>query len=115
MDRAAWPSDARMLEALARLLQWSILQISPRTARCSAKSRTARGAAQSHQLFASPTPLAGPHQELRGLGGKRLRTPTLRNLLQNLYRKGMGHSVQSDQRRLGRTAHPWAVVGFRDV
>ena len=54
-------------------------------------------------------------RELRAVGHEPLRQAALRDLLQDLHREGLGHSLHRDPRRVGRAADSGAFAGQGDL
>ena len=66
------------------------------------------------QLSALALPALSGRRDLRTVGHEPLRQAALRDLLQDLHREGVGHSVHRDPRRLGGAAHSGTVARERD-
>ena len=92
-------------EALADLLSRPLLRLPAQAGERAARPRSAGGAAHRSQLAPGPAAPAPRGAHLRAVGLEPLRTPALRDLLQDLHREGLGHPVPGDQRRLGPPAH----------
>src|SRR5207244_5590521 len=57
-----------------------------------------------HPLVAEIAPLSGAESaEFRGVGKQSVRQTPLQHILQKLHRKSLGHELQGNLRRLGRT------------
>ena len=100
--------------AVAHSLQRQVLRLSAQGRQRAARPRPVERAADRAQLPEVALPAVPGRRELRAVGHEPLRQAAVRDLLQDLHRKGLGHSLHGDPRRMGGAAHPGAVAGAGD-
>ena len=87
------------------------LPAAPRRRHAQGRPRRARALRELLRAGGRATPAAPPRgRDVRGVGLRPLRTASVRAVLQELHREGLGRADDGDPRRVGRPADPHAVV-----
>ncbi len=93
-------------QRLSRIyLSRPVLRLPPQTLQRSERVGIGRIGSRDDELPQIPTLSDSRRDDLRRVGQQSLWPPTLRDLLPDLHRKGVGHAVLRDQCRMGRPAH----------
>ena len=104
MARRARPRLPAATPALADLLRQQVLLLSPQALECPRRTRRLAKRADRAQLPPVAALPVSPRGHVRAVGDQPIRTAVIRNLLQDLYGKGLGHLLLRAESGMGRPA-----------
>ncbi len=95
---------------VAHPLQRQVLRLPAQGRQRPGRARPDQRRAHLRQLPVVALPPLSGRRELRAVGHQPVRQAAFRDLLQDLHREGVGHSVHRDPGGMGGAAHPGAVA-----